>query len=159
MADTVTLLSNDDKSFEISQEAIDVSVTIKELIEDIGDLDAPIPLPNVSGETLARVVEYCNYHYAISVSKEDETAVATETAKEIELWDEQFCKMELQSLFQLILAANYLEIPSLLDVTCKTVANMINGKTPDQIRETFNIPDDLTEEQKEEMYKEYREKH
>ena len=33
-------------------------------------------------------------------------------------------------LFELILAANYLNIQSLLDVTCKAVAKMIKGKKP-----------------------------
>ena len=31
-----------------------------------------------------------------------------------------------------------------MDVTCKTVANMIKGKTPEEIRKTFNIKNDFT---------------
>lgn len=50
-------------------------------------------------------------------------------------------------LFPSFQAANYLDIKGLLDVTCKTVANMIKGKTPEEIRKTFNIKNDFTEEE------------
>ena len=42
----------------------------------------------------------------------------------------------------------------LLDVTCKTVANMIKGKTPDEIRKTFNIKNDFTPAEEEQVRKE-----
>lgn len=48
-------------------------------------------------------------------------------------------------------AANFLDIQPLLDLTCKTVANMIKGKTPDQIRAEFGIPNDFTPEELEDV--------
>lgn len=48
-------------------------------------------------------------------------------------------------------AANFLDIQSLLDLTCKTVANMIKGKTPEQIRAEFDIPNDFTPEELEDV--------
>ena len=39
-----------------------------------------------------------------------------------------FAQVDQGTLFELILAANYLDIKGLLDVTCKTVANMIKGE-------------------------------
>ncbi|GJY40736.1 SKP1-like protein 1A [Tanacetum coccineum] len=58
------------------------------------------------------------------------------------------------TLFNLILAANYLNIKSLLDLTCQTVADMIKGYTPEKIRKTFNIKNDFTPEEEEEVKRE-----
>ncbi|KAM3342327.1 SKP1-like protein 20 [Capsicum galapagoense] len=51
-------------------------------------------------------------------------------------------------------AANYLNIKSLLDLTCQTAANMIKGKTPEEIRKTFNIKNNFTPEEEEEVRRE-----
>ena len=48
-------------------------------------------------------------------------------------------------------AANYLDIKGLLDVTCKSVANMIKGKSPEEIRKTFNIKNDFTPAEEEQV--------
>ena len=52
-------------------------------------------------------------------------------------------------LFELILAANYMDIKSLLDLTCAKVASMIKGKSPEQIRILFNITNDFSPEEEE----------
>lgn len=51
-------------------------------------------------------------------------------------------------------AANYMDIKALLDVGCKTVANMIKGKSPEEIRKTFNIQNDFTPEEEEQIRRE-----
>merc|ERR1712183_481792 len=73
---------------------------------------------------------------------------------DIDPWDQEFLKVDQGTLFELILAANYLDIKGLLDVCCKTVANMIKGKTPEEIRKTFNIKNDFTPEEEEQVRKE-----
>lgn len=59
-------------------------------------------------------------------------------------------------LFKLLLAANYLNIKSLLSLTCAKVASLIKGKTPDQIRSVFGIRNDYTQAEEEEVKKEYK---
>lgn len=54
-------------------------------------------------------------------------------------------------LVTMLQAANYLDIKGLLDVTCKTVANMIKGKSPEEIRKTFNIKNDFTPAEEEQV--------
>lgn len=41
-----------------------------------------------------------------------------------------------------------LEMKPLVDLTSRALARMIEGKSPEEIRSTFNLPDDLTEEEK-----------
>ena len=42
------------------------------------------------------------------------------------------------------MAANYLDIKSLLDLGCAKIASLIKGKTPEEIRQTFNIVNDFS---------------
>lgn len=51
-------------------------------------------------------------------------------------------------------AANFLDIKPMLDLTCKTVAKMITGKTPEEIRAQFNIQNDFTPAEEEQVRKE-----
>ncbi|KNA12383.1 hypothetical protein SOVF_126430, partial [Spinacia oleracea] len=76
------------------------------------------------------------------------------TADELKKWDAEFMNVDQNTLYDLILAANYLDIRSLLDLTCQTVANMIKGKNPEEIRKTFNIKNDFTPEEEQHVRKE-----
>ena len=67
-----------------------------------------------------------------------------------DFWHPLFCLV----LFIPAQAANYLNIKGLLDLTCQTVADMIKGKTPEEIRKTFNIKNDFTPEEEEEIRRE-----
>ena len=63
-------------------------------------------------------------------------------------------KTDQSTLFNLILAANFLNIKNLLDLGCQTVADMITGKTPEEIRTVLNIENDFTPEEEKEIRKE-----
>ena len=62
-------------------------------------------------------------------------------------WDAKFVEVEQEMLFELILAANFMDIKSLLDLTCAKVASMMKGKTPEEIRTCFGIKNDFTPEE------------
>lgn len=68
-------------------------------------------------------------------------------AEVVQEWYANFTNVEQEVLFELILAANYMDIKPLLDLTCAAVASMIKGKTPEEIRKTFNIVNDFTPEE------------
>lgn len=127
----VQLRSSDGQIFEVDKSVAFESITIMNMFEDMGDTRAPIPLPNVTGFILAMVVEYCKYHV--------EAVEASKPADVVQAWDAEFMRVDNVTIFELILAANYLNIKSLKDLGGKTLADMIKGKTPAEIRETFGI--------------------
>ncbi|KAM0970212.1 hypothetical protein ACFX13_018583 [Malus domestica] len=143
----ITLKSSDGESFEVEEAVALESQTIKHMIED-DCADNGIPLPNVTSKILAKVIEYCKKH--VDAAKPDEKI----SEDDLKAWDQEFVKVDQATLFDLILAANYLNIKTLLDLTCQTVADMIKGKTPEEIRKTFNIKNDFTPEEEEEVRRE-----
>ena len=88
--------------------------------------DEPVPLPNVNAGILRKVITWAQHHKDDPPPPEDEENKEKRT-DDIDPWDQEFLKVDQGTLFELILAANYLDIKGLLDVTCKTVANMIKG--------------------------------
>ena len=60
-AKKITLKSSDGESFEVEEAVALESQTIKHMIED-ECADNAIPLPNVKGDILAKVLEYCKKH-------------------------------------------------------------------------------------------------
>lgn len=154
------------------------SVLIKNLLADLPDEgDEPIPISNVrlqpcspqppttcaltrpaqvNDTVLTKVIEWCNHHRN---DPQTDAAAADDAdnrkrSTDIDEWDQKFMQVDQEMLFEIILAANYLDIKALLDVGCKTVANMIKGKTPDEIRKTFNIQNDFTPEEEEQIRRE-----
>uniref|UniRef100_V9KKR5 S-phase kinase-associated protein 1 n=1 Tax=Callorhinchus milii TaxID=7868 RepID=V9KKR5_CALMI len=153
----IKLQSSDGEIFEVDVEIAKQSITIKTMLEDLGmddeGDDDPVPLPNVNAAILKKVIQWCTHHRDDPPPPEDDENKEKRT-DDIPVWDQEFLKVDQGTLFELILAANYLDIKGLLDVTCKTVANMIKGKTPEEIRKTFNIKNDFTEEEEAQVRKE-----
>lgn len=153
---TIKLQSSDGEIFEVDVEIAKASVTIKTMLEDLGmdeEEEEVVPLPNVNAAILRKVIQWASHHKDDPAPPEDDEKKEKRT-DDISSWDADFLKVDQGTLFELILAANYLDIKGLLDVTCKTVANMIKGKTPEEIRKTFNIKNDFTPSEEEQVRKE-----
>jgi len=152
----IKLQSSDGEIFEVDVQIARCSLTIKTMLEDLGMEEGEeevIPLPNVNSAILRKVILWATHHKDDAPPSEDDESKEKRT-DDISSWDADFLKVDQGTLFELILAANYLDIKGLLDVTCKTVANMIKGKTPEEIRKTFNIKNDFTPAEEEQVRKE-----
>lgn len=106
-----------------------------------------IPLPNVKAAVLKKVIEFCQHHRSEPMTEIEKPLKSAQMAEVVQKWYADFVAVEQVLLFELILAANYMDIKPLLDLTCATVASMIKGKTPEEIRKTFNIANDFSPEE------------
>ncbi|KAF6157740.1 hypothetical protein GIB67_037313, partial [Kingdonia uniflora] len=97
-----------------------------------------ISLPQrVNPSILSLILDYCRFHQ-----------VPGRSNKERKSYDEKFIRIDTKRLCELTSAADSLQLKPLVDLTSRALARMIEGKTPEEIRETFHLPDDLTEEEK-----------
>jgi S-phase kinase-associated protein 1 len=152
----IRILTNDAQEKKVPFHSLKISKTFLALIgypdspDEQAHFDAQIEITDekipllVSSKIFDKVIEYCDYH-----------TTNNDTTEKNNQFDQEFIKMDDSILFDLILAANYLEITPLLDLTCQTVANFIKAyKTPSEIRRRFNICNDFTPNEEEEITKE-----
>ncbi|ODV88806.1 hypothetical protein CANCADRAFT_128786 [Tortispora caseinolytica NRRL Y-17796] len=149
----VKLISSDGEQFEVERNVAEQSILIKNVIADIGDDTTEVPVPNVASSVLKKVLEWCEYHKDDPVVAEDEINPRSRNI-EIGEWDTKFMQVDQEMLFEIILAANYLDIRNLLEIGCKTVAGMIKRKSPEELRRIFNIPNDFTPEEEAQIRRE-----
>lgn len=144
--ETIALVSADGLVFQVDIRVARMSGTIKDLIGDADIYAADfqgIPLANMTGKVLWKILSYLQFHFENPAMAEQKT----DPNSQISDWDVEFFKVDQTLLFNIILAANYLDTASLLDMACKTIANTLKGKTPEEIRKIYGIRSDLSVEQ------------
>lgn len=85
-------------------------------------------MPNVKSTPLRKIIEFSE-HYKSNDPPEIEKPLSKNSLKDlVDPWDEQFINLPNQEeLLELLLAANYLDIKSLIELCCAKVATMIKG--------------------------------
>lgn len=160
-AKKVVLKSSDDQKFVVERKVADKSLLIKRLIDDLIDdddddddddndensdgNDVVIPVPNVRSTILKKVLEWAEHHKDTVFPDVDDEDVRN--SMPVDEWDQKFLEVDQEMLYEIILAANYLNIRPLLNAGCKVVAEMIRGKSPEEIRKVFSIENDFTPEE------------
>ena len=113
---SIKLQSSDGEIFLVDVEIAKQSVLL--LGMDDGDEEV-VPLPNVNAVILKKVIQWATYHKDDPPLPEDDENKEKRT-DDICSWDADFLKVDQGTLFELILAANYLDIKVWLQSTSLT---------------------------------------
>jgi len=99
-----------------------------------------VHLDNISPQTILHILQY----QKIGISENPYSDII------IQEWLSGF---DNAVIFELILGANYCDYKELIQATAKNIADKIKGKSPEEIRKTFNIKNDFTPEEEEKVRK------
>ena len=117
-----------------------------------------LELAPIKTNILKLIIEWCNHHkndiFENNDLSEECFIVGKPKITNLSIWDESFLQLEQSTLMELILASDYLIIEPLKDMCCKVVASWIPGKSPEQLRKLFNIVNDFTPEEEEQICRE-----
>ena len=133
---------------------------MSELVKDMVDDDyddtkiQEIPLPNVKAHVLRKVIEFSEHYQSDPLSTIEKPLKSSNIKENVSEWYAEFINLDQEVIFELILAANYMDIEPLLDLSCAKIACMMRGKSPEEIRQTFNIVNDFTPEEESQVREE-----
>lgn len=142
----VILISKDNVQFRVDTKIAQMSALLKAMIDEYDDNDIEesdnlqeLPLPNVSSEILSKVIEFCTYYVNTEKMCEIEKPLPDSDLKVVVgNWYGTFIqKMDLETTFEVILASNFMDIKSLLDLSCASIGAQHMGKTTAQCQEHF----------------------
>jgi S-phase kinase-associated protein 1 len=138
---TLKLVSKDKKEFEVERKHAFVSTLVKTSL-DTDAAATEVPIPGVHSAILAEVLTYMNHHKGVEppiVEKPLRSKVMKDVCKDP--FDAEFIDRigeNRQALYDLILAANYMDIKSLLHLGCAKVASLIKGQPLEKIKDILS---------------------
>jgi len=144
----------EDEGIPVFKKYVKMSTLIHSSVSD--DKEATfLPLPSVTQKILKIVVEYIEHHKGVSqeiIPKPLKSKVMKEVCKDP--WDaeliDKLLKTDKQALYDVILAANYLDMQDLLHLGCAKVASIIKGQPLEKIKDILNPNIASEEEEKKE---------
>lgn len=118
--------SREGECFEVPVKVARLSQMIDEMFEDDEEMeDKKVPLPNVSSEVLRKVIEF-GKHYQEEQMTPIQTPLKSSNIDDlVQKWYADFVDLPQKQLFELVAAANYLNIKPLLDLTVLAVSILI----------------------------------
>uniref|UniRef100_A0A914YB59 Skp1-related protein n=1 Tax=Panagrolaimus superbus TaxID=310955 RepID=A0A914YB59_9BILA len=149
------LIASDNKTeFIIDEKILNQSAVLKEMMEiqDKSDTEITIPLNQISAECLGNVIKFCK-HYEDSepyLPPIGPTACLSRPSQSH--WDMVFLKsLSSKQLFDIINAANFLNISRLIDAGCFRLGYMTENRTVEEIRRIFQESGDFSAVEEEQI--------
>jgi S-phase kinase-associated protein 1 len=143
----LNLKSKDGQDFKICKQYAELSVLIKNMCQDFNEVN--LSINEVEAKMLALVVEYLNHFKGIAPPEIEKPLKSINLFEDTDEWSAKFIEnLSLEDVVELSCAANFMDIPCLLDLTCAKIASLCKDKSQEEIFQIFGVTESFTEEEK-----------
>ena len=152
MINQIVLVSKEGIKSSTSSLISNLSGLIYNVLQDYPE-NEEIPLPFVANELLVHILSFANHHNFTPPEPPKKPVVSSNLTDE---WDVTFIdQFNEDQIIELVLATNYLDLKSLLDICLVKLACKFKDKTAQDIRRDYNIEEELTPEVEEKLKAEF----
>ena len=149
----LNITTPDGQTFKAEWDIVQQSLTFKNMLELMeiqqeSNTDDTIPITNeeVTRENFKKALVWMEKNRGKPIVQKDEDEDELKPKEPVNWnhlddWEKKFVDIPVSEMFPLLITANFLEIPGLLNLMCKAVALQIQGKSVEEIRTTFNVED------------------
>lgn len=135
-------VSNDIATYKLSdyyenKSLIGFLSTSIEMMEDEDEDDmAPVPIPNVDSVMFKHVMEYCEHYSSHPMKIIEKPMLSYDMKDNVEYFYANFINsLTTVEVFQVLLAANFLDVKPLATLAGSKIGSLIKGKTSAEVQE------------------------
>ena len=142
----IKLISTENEVFFIDKKAAKKSGLLKNCMDDDEDFKE-LNLIKVNSKNLKLIIEFLE-HYKDSEIKELERPLSDRFEKLVDDFTNNFfSQLNFDDIFEILNVCNFMDIKCLIELCSAFIADKIKGKTPEEIKILFNINNNFTEEE------------
>ena len=155
MADRISLVSSEGLAIETSIQIAQLSGFISRIVQDYGNEE--IQLIQVNSIYLRKILDYSEHHNFTPPDPLSKPIKFEDIEKNVnDPWDSNFIlQFTEEQLLELVIAANYLDMKSLLELCYVAIVTMFKNKPVEYFKQKYHIQQDLTPQVEEQLKKEY----
>jgi len=122
-------ISQEGETFPTPIDVAKLSELVKTTVDEDDDDVQDVPIPNVKAAVLTKVLEYCTHYQTEEMTPIQTPLKSSKIEDLVQPWYAEYVQVEQSLLFELVTAANYMDIKPLLDLMCLAVSVYIKVRT------------------------------
>ena len=147
--ESIQISSSVGNIYNISKKAAMRSKILKGMIDDFPD-DQIFPMKSIKGNILEKIKDYLMHYENVEPEKIEIPLKSNNFSECVNNWDFNFLGNDIDIIFDLLEAANYMDIKPLHELVSAYLGSNIRGINSNGIFKDFEI-EELTEKEKEEI--------